>query len=178
MTVLFELTCRRRSFSPMLSSTVWTVSLTGIVICPQAIATRVQEQLPFMCTESIVMKLVAKGVSRQEAHEQSAPYHTRVPVRVPVSSMTFLINRIKAEEFLRRSGLTLIPKVVCSNLSFTSAVGLKLWNTTVAQKAQQRKRSSHIGRYSEVINNGAQVMSHMKYRTIRLIDTMKKLNAN
>ncbi|EXM32512.1 hypothetical protein FOTG_02839 [Fusarium oxysporum f. sp. vasinfectum 25433] len=112
MTVLFELTCRRRPFSPMLSSTVWTMSLTGIVICPQVIATRVQEQLPFVCTESIVMKLVAKGVSRQVAHEQSAPYHIRVPVRVPLSSMTFLINRIKAEEFLRRSGLILIPSML------------------------------------------------------------------
>lgn len=40
------------------------------------------------------------------------PYHTRVPVRVPLSSMTFLINRIKAEEFLRRSGLILIPSML------------------------------------------------------------------
>ncbi|KAJ9422070.1 adenylosuccinate lyase [Fusarium oxysporum] len=78
-----------------------TFILTDAIIdsLDNVIATRVQEQLPFMCTESIVMKLVAKGVSR-------------VPVRVPLSSMTFLINRIKAEEFLRRSGLILIPSML------------------------------------------------------------------
>ena len=42
----------------------------GMVIYPQVINRRVQEQLPFMCTENIIMKLVAKGGSRQEAHEE------------------------------------------------------------------------------------------------------------
>lgn len=43
---------------------------SGLVVYPKRIAARVQEELPFMITESIIMRLVAKGVSRQEAHEQ------------------------------------------------------------------------------------------------------------
>ncbi|RYP91289.1 hypothetical protein DL770_002607 [Monosporascus sp. CRB-9-2] len=42
----------------------------GMVVYPKRIRSRVQEELPFMITESIIMKLVAKGESRQEAHEQ------------------------------------------------------------------------------------------------------------
>lgn len=43
---------------------------SGLVVYPKRIAARVHEELPFMITESIIMKLVAKGESRQEAHEQ------------------------------------------------------------------------------------------------------------
>ncbi|KAL8869409.1 MAG: hypothetical protein Q9174_004292, partial [Haloplaca sp. 1 TL-2023] len=43
---------------------------SGLVVYPKRIAAHVQEELPFMITESIIMKLVAKGQSRQEAHEQ------------------------------------------------------------------------------------------------------------
>jgi len=42
----------------------------GLVVYPKRIDARVQEELPFMITESIIMRLVAKGESRQEAHEQ------------------------------------------------------------------------------------------------------------
>lgn len=42
----------------------------GLVVYPKRVNARVQEELPFMITESIIMKLVAKGESRQEAHEQ------------------------------------------------------------------------------------------------------------
>lgn len=43
---------------------------SGLVVYPKRINARVQEELPFMITESIIMKLVAQGQSRQEAHEQ------------------------------------------------------------------------------------------------------------
>lgn len=42
----------------------------GLVVYPKRVHARVQEELPFMITESIIMRLVAKGVSRQDAHEQ------------------------------------------------------------------------------------------------------------
>lgn len=42
----------------------------GLVVYPQRIKARVQEELPFMITETLIMRLVAKGESRQEAHEQ------------------------------------------------------------------------------------------------------------
>ncbi|KAI9760329.1 MAG: Negative regulator of mitotic exit [Chaenotheca gracillima] len=74
----------------------------GLVVYPKRIETRVQEELPFMITESIIMKLVAKGESRQEAHEQvrvlsheagSAVKHGGLP--------NDLVSRIKATEFFR-----------------------------------------------------------------------------
>lgn len=43
---------------------------SGLVVYPARVDARVQEELPFMITESIIMKLVARGESRQEAHEQ------------------------------------------------------------------------------------------------------------
>jgi adenylosuccinate lyase len=43
---------------------------SGLVVYPKRVDARVQEELPFMITESIIMRLVAKGESRQEAHEQ------------------------------------------------------------------------------------------------------------
>lgn len=43
---------------------------SGLVVYPKRIEARVQEELPFMITESIIMKLVARGESRQETHEQ------------------------------------------------------------------------------------------------------------
>jgi adenylosuccinate lyase len=43
---------------------------SGLVVYPKRVDARVQEELPFMITETIIMRLVAKGESRQEAHEQ------------------------------------------------------------------------------------------------------------
>lgn len=43
---------------------------SGLVVYPAVINKRIQEELPFMATENIIMRLVAKGQSRQEAHEQ------------------------------------------------------------------------------------------------------------
>jgi adenylosuccinate lyase len=42
----------------------------GLVVYPARIRSRFLEELPFMVTEAIIMKLVAKGASRQEAHEE------------------------------------------------------------------------------------------------------------
>ncbi|KAL8284806.1 hypothetical protein RB597_002059 [Gaeumannomyces tritici] len=42
----------------------------GLVVYPATIRSRVMQELPFMATENIIMKLVAKGASRQEAHEE------------------------------------------------------------------------------------------------------------
>ncbi|OCK81800.1 putative adenylosuccinate lyase Ade13 [Lepidopterella palustris CBS 459.81] len=43
---------------------------SGMVVYPAVIAKRVAAELPFMATENIIMALVARGGSRQEAHEQ------------------------------------------------------------------------------------------------------------
>jgi adenylosuccinate lyase len=43
---------------------------SGLVVYPAVIRKRVEAELPFMATENIIMALCAKGVSRQDAHEE------------------------------------------------------------------------------------------------------------
>ncbi|MCJ1402465.1 adenylosuccinase ade13 [Xylographa trunciseda] len=43
---------------------------SGFVLYPAVISRRIQEQLPFMATENLIMALSAKGVSRQESHAE------------------------------------------------------------------------------------------------------------
>ncbi|KAL1851598.1 adenylosuccinase ade13 [Paecilomyces lecythidis] len=43
---------------------------SGFVVYPQVIKRRVNDELPFMATENIIMACVAKGLSRQDAHEE------------------------------------------------------------------------------------------------------------
>jgi adenylosuccinate lyase len=44
--------------------------VSGLVVYPARIHSAVMEELPFMATENIIMKLVALGKSRQDAHEE------------------------------------------------------------------------------------------------------------
>lgn len=43
---------------------------SGLVHYPQVIHSRLMHELPFMATEVIIMRLVALGISRQDAHEE------------------------------------------------------------------------------------------------------------
>lgn len=42
----------------------------GLVVYPNRIGRHVREELPFMCTENIIMTMVKKGADRQECHEK------------------------------------------------------------------------------------------------------------
>jgi adenylosuccinate lyase len=44
--------------------------VSGLVVYPARIHSRLMEELPFMATENIIMKLVSLGKSRQDAHEE------------------------------------------------------------------------------------------------------------
>jgi adenylosuccinate lyase len=72
----------------------------GLVIFPAMIESQLEQELPFMATENIIMKLVSYGVSRQEAHE-----HIRVLSREAAYVVKMeggkndLIERIKKTEF-------------------------------------------------------------------------------
>jgi adenylosuccinate lyase len=74
----------------------------GLVVYPKRIEARVLEELPFMITESIIMKLVAKGESRQEAHEQIRVLSHQAGSAVKNDGKSNdLVSRIKATEFFR-----------------------------------------------------------------------------
>jgi adenylosuccinate lyase len=50
-------------------STLRNVS-EGLVVYPQVIRRRIEQELPFMATENIIMAMVKKGGDRQQAHER------------------------------------------------------------------------------------------------------------
>lgn len=74
----------------------------GLVVYPKRIDARVQEELPFMITESIIMRLVAKGESRQEAHEQIRVLSHEAGHQVKHEGKSNdLVERIRKTEYFR-----------------------------------------------------------------------------
>ncbi|KAI1416624.1 adenylosuccinate lyase [Hypoxylon sp. FL1857] len=59
----------------------------GLVVYPKRIDARNRQELPFMITEAILMKMVSKGGSRQEAHEKGGNND--------------LVERIKKDEYFK-----------------------------------------------------------------------------
>jgi adenylosuccinate lyase len=74
----------------------------GLVVYPNVIRSHVMQELPFMATENIIMKLASKGVSRQEAHEQIRVLsHQAGAVVKEQGGQNDLIQRIKDTEFFK-----------------------------------------------------------------------------
>jgi adenylosuccinate lyase len=72
----------------------------GLVVYPAVIASRVAAELPFMITEEIIMRLCAKGVSRQDAHEEIRVLsHEASAVVKGEGKPNDLVDRIKARQF-------------------------------------------------------------------------------
>lgn len=73
---------------------------SGLVVYPAVINSRIQAELPFMATENIIMRLVAKGQSRQEAHEQIRVLSHQAGAVVKLEGKpNDLIERIRKEPF-------------------------------------------------------------------------------
>ncbi|KAI0994608.1 Adenylosuccinate lyase [Podosphaera aphanis] len=76
--------------------------VSGLVVYPQRIQARLMEELPFMATENIIMKMVSNGASRQEAHEQIRVLsHQSSDVVKRLGGRNDLIERIKMTEFFK-----------------------------------------------------------------------------
>ncbi|KAI0477668.1 adenylosuccinate lyase [Xylariaceae sp. FL0804] len=74
----------------------------GLVVYPKRIEKHNLQELPFMITETILMKLVAKGVSRQEAHERVRVLsHEASHVVKHEGGDNDLIQRMKKDEFFK-----------------------------------------------------------------------------
>jgi len=75
---------------------------SGLVVYPKRIAAHVQSELPFMITESILMKLCAQGASRQEAHEQIRLLSNEAGSVVKNEGKpNDLVSRIKSNDFFK-----------------------------------------------------------------------------
>ena len=76
--------------------------VSGLVVYPNRIHSHLMEELPFMATENIIMKLVALGVSRQEAHEEIRVLsHQASDVVKKDGGKNDLMERIGRTEFFR-----------------------------------------------------------------------------
>ncbi|KAI9826634.1 MAG: adenylosuccinase ade13 [Thelocarpon impressellum] len=74
--------------------------VSGLVVYPAVIQRRIAQELPFMATESIIMALVAKGVSRQDAHERIRVLSHQAAAEVKTAGRdNDLIRRIEADAF-------------------------------------------------------------------------------
>ncbi|KAI1484971.1 adenylosuccinate lyase [Biscogniauxia mediterranea] len=75
---------------------------SGLVVYPKRIAAHVQSELPFMITESIIMKLCAQGASRQEAHEEIRVLSNEAGSIVKNEGKpNDLVSRIKSNNFFK-----------------------------------------------------------------------------
>lgn len=60
----------------------------GLVVYPRVIARHLQEELPFMATENILMEAVKRGGDRQDLHEKIRQYSMEAGNRVKVDGLT------------------------------------------------------------------------------------------
>jgi adenylosuccinate lyase len=76
--------------------------VSGLVVYPNRIHSRLMEELPFIATENIIMKLVSLGKSRQDAHEEIRVLsHQASDVVKKEGKKNDLIERIKKTEFFK-----------------------------------------------------------------------------
>lgn len=73
---------------------------SGMVVYPKVIESRVMQELPFMATENLIMAMVAKGHSRQDAHEEIRVLsHQASQVVKGEGGQNDLIQRVKNTKF-------------------------------------------------------------------------------
>ena len=70
----------------------------GLVVYPKVIRARVMAELPFMATETILMKAVKKGGDRQELHERLRRHAVAAAAQVKEEGLpNDMIRRVEAD---------------------------------------------------------------------------------
>ena len=78
---------------------IWINILNGMVVYPKRIEKHIQEELPFMATEYIIMEAVKNGGDRQEIHELIREHSIEASKQVKeLGNDNDLIERIVADE--------------------------------------------------------------------------------
>ena len=76
----------------------------NMVVYDKVIAAHVNNELPFMATENIIMESTKKGISRQDLHERIREHSMAAAQRVKGEGLdNDLIKRIKADDFFNLS---------------------------------------------------------------------------
>ncbi|KAI3654852.1 hypothetical protein MP228_000232 [Amoeboaphelidium protococcarum] len=72
----------------------------GLVVYPNVIKKRIEQELPFMATENIIMAMVKCGGSRQECHEKIRVLSHEASARVKLDGLdNDLISRIQRDQY-------------------------------------------------------------------------------
>ncbi|GAB7359782.1 hypothetical protein MBLNU230_g6952t1 [Neophaeotheca triangularis] len=75
---------------------------SGMVVYPAVISRRVEQELPFMATENIIMAMVERGYSRQDAHEEIRVLSHQAGAMVKQEGKdNDLLDRIKITPFFK-----------------------------------------------------------------------------
>ena len=70
----------------------------GLVVYPKMIERDINDNLPFMCTENILMEAVRRGGDRQELHEKIRVHYQAAAARVKAEGLdNDLLDRIAAD---------------------------------------------------------------------------------
>jgi adenylosuccinate lyase len=84
---------------------------SGLVVYPAVINLHLQQELPFMATETMIMRMVEKGASRQETHEQIRVLSHQAGAVVKQEGMpNDLVDRIEKEKFFEPIWQELTPE--------------------------------------------------------------------
>ncbi len=76
----------------------------GLVVYPKVIAKHLEDELPFMATENIMMNAVKRGGDRQELHERIRQHSVAAASRIKVDGLSNdLVDRIAADPVFRMS---------------------------------------------------------------------------
>ncbi|MCK5878590.1 MAG: adenylosuccinate lyase, partial [Holophagae bacterium] len=70
----------------------------GLVVNREVISSHVQEQLPFMATENILMEAVKQGADRQEVHEVIREYSHQATTKLKAGSRENPLIELLAED--------------------------------------------------------------------------------
>lgn len=74
--------------------------LSGLVVYPAVIRRRVDEELPFMATENIIMAMVRRGADRQEVHEAIRVHSLEAARQVKeLGRSNDLIARVRSDDY-------------------------------------------------------------------------------
>lgn len=70
----------------------------GLVVYPKVVASRLQNELPFMCTENIMMDAVKRGGDRQELHEKVRQHSMAAAAAIKIEGKpNDLLDRIASD---------------------------------------------------------------------------------
>ncbi|KAL7266860.1 adenylosuccinase ade13 [Rhizina undulata] len=124
--------------------------VSGLVVYPAVINRRIQQELPFMATENFIMRLVALGGSRQDAHEKIRVLSHEASAVVKMEGKdNDLIERIKKDEFFKpiwgeidalmdpKTFVGRAPEQVVSFVNKEVKQALEPWKDLLTEEAEQ-----------------------------------------